>query len=186
MYQPSEDSYILSETLQHFLKNKDRDIAILDLGAGTGIQAETCRNLDFNNITTSDIDKNAVKHLKKQGFKVIKSNLFSDIEGRFQLIIFNPPYLPRHKYDQQRDTTGGKEGYELIVRFLEQARKHLNEKGAILLLFSSLSKPSVIKQKAREIGYKLDLLARKKLFFEELFVAELKRKIKKEKREKQN
>lgn len=183
VYHPSEDSYFLSECLKEYLEKKDKKIKILDLGAGSGIQAETCLNLGFKNIICADIDKEAVKLLKRKGFKTIKSDLFSNIKGRlsvkgnlvplrFNLIIFNPPYLPEDKYDKEKDTTGGRKGYEIILKFLKQAKKHLTDKSSILLLFSSLSKPKIIINKAKKLKYKMKLLDSKKLFFEELYIYE--------------
>ncbi len=186
MYNPSEDSFFLSEALEEYLKGKNKDIKILDMGSGSGIQAETCLNLGFKNIICVDVDKEAVELLEQKGFKAINSDLFSNIKGRlgvkgnlvplrFDLIIFNPPYLPENKYDREKDTRGGKEGYEIIVKFLKKAREHLDKRGEILLLFSSLSKPETIKKQAKKLGYKIEELSSKKLFFEELFVYLLKR-----------
>ena len=172
MYTPLKDSYLLSETLKIFLKNKDKRIKILDLGTGSGILAETCRELGFKNILTTDINKEAVKLLRKKGFRARKSDLFSNIniEKKFDLIIFNPPYLPEDKYDKEKDTTGGKKGYETILKFLKQAKKHLEKDGESLLLFSSLSFPEIIKKQAKKLGYKMKLLNKKRIFFEELYV----------------
>lgn len=174
MYSPKEDSFLLSDTLKIYLKNKNKEIKLLDMGSGSGIQAETCRKLGFKNITVVDIDKESIQHLKKQKFKTIKSNLFENIKDKFEIIIFNPPYLPEHKYDKKSDTTGGKKGYELIIKFLKQAKKHLEKSGSILLLYSSFSHPKIIQNQAKSLGYKINLLSTKKLFFEELFVVELK------------
>ncbi|MEK6859802.1 MAG: HemK2/MTQ2 family protein methyltransferase, partial [Nanoarchaeota archaeon] len=151
------------------------NIKILDMGAGSGIQALVCRKLGFKNILAADINQKAVKQLKKQKIKAIRSNLFSKInkKQKFDLIIFNPPYLPEDKYDKKQDTTAGKQGYELIIRFLKQAKFHLNKEGTILLLFSSLSKPKIIIKKAKQLGYKLKPLNSKKLFFEKLYVYEI-------------
>jgi release factor glutamine methyltransferase len=179
IYEPREDSYLLSQELEKFLKTKkNRLIKIIDIGSGSGIQAETCKNLGFLNILVSDINETAVDLLKEKGFNVIKSNLFSNInkKEKFDLIIFNPPYLPLDKLepkDSRPSTTGGKEGYELILKFLEQARTHLKENGVILLLFSSLSKPTIIIKKASKLGYETKKLSTKKLFFEELYVYKL-------------
>jgi release factor glutamine methyltransferase len=169
MYSPSDDSFLLSDCLKDYLKNKDKNISILDIGTGSGIQAKTCKKLGFNNITVADIDKTCLEQLKDK-FKTIHTNLFSNIKEKFDLIIFNPPYLPSHKYDKEKDTTGGKKGYETIFKFLKQAKSHLNKNGEILLLFSSLSHPEKIKQKTGQLQYKTRLLKTKKLFFEELFV----------------
>ncbi|MDP3026423.1 MAG: methyltransferase [Nanoarchaeota archaeon] len=172
IYQPAEDSYLLSEVLTDYLSGKSKHIKILDMGSGSGIQAQTCKQLGFNNILTADINKEAIKNLKKQGFKSIHSDLFSNInkKEKFDLIIFNPPYLPEHKYDKEKDTTGGKKGFETILAFLQQAKPFLNKEGAILLLFSSFSQPKIIIEKAESLGYKTKELSSKKLFFEELFV----------------
>ena len=62
-------------------KSKDKSISILDMGSGTGIQAQTCKDLGFQNIITVDINPEAITHLKEQGFKAIKSNLFSNIDS---------------------------------------------------------------------------------------------------------
>lgn len=189
IYHSSDDSYLLSETIKDYLRNKlnnkkvDKTIKILDMGSGSGIQAQTCKDLGFNNILTADINPEAVEQLKQQGFNSIKTDLFSNIsksnnnQNKFDLILFNPPYLPEDKRepeDSRLNTTAGKKGYEIIIKFLEQAKSYLKEDGAILLLFSSLSQPNVIIKKANDLGYKLKLLSSKKLFFEELFVYEIK------------
>jgi len=185
IYQPEQDSYLLSETLKKYLNDKIKDkeinqenqeFKILDMGSGSGIQAETCKRLGFNNIICADINSEAVIQLKKQGFKAVKTDLFSDInpKTKFDLIIFNPPYLPEDKYDKEKDTTGGELGCETIISFLEQAKSHLNNKASILLLFSSLSQPRIIINKAKDVlKYKMKILSSKKLDFEELFVYEI-------------
>ena len=154
------------------------NIKILDMGSGSGLQAITCKKLGFKNILAADINKDAIKLLKKQKTKIqsIQSDLFSNIKSKYDLIIFNPPYLPEDKKepeDSRLATTGGKKGYELIIKFLKQAKLHLNKNGKILLLFSSLSKPNIIKQKAKQLGYSSRLLNKQKLFFEELYIYEL-------------
>ena len=144
------------------------------MGSGSGIQAKTCRESGFNNILTADITAEAVKFLKFKGFNAIKSDLFSNInkKQKFNLIIFNPPYLPENKYDKEKDTTAGKKGYEIIVMSLKQAKSHLEKNGKILLLISSLSKPDIIRKQAKKFGYKIKLLNQTNLFFEKLFVYE--------------
>jgi len=175
IYQPAEDSYLLQESLISFLDGKKKSISILDMGSGSGIQAKTCKKFKFKNILCADINPEAVSNLKGEGFKAIKSNLFSKVDKKFDLIIFNPPYLPEDKRepkDSQLNTTAGKKGYEIIVKFLKGARSHLNPGGKILLLFSSLSKPKVVKSEAKKIGYSFKELTKMSLSFEKLFVYE--------------
>ncbi|MFA7707361.1 MAG: HemK2/MTQ2 family protein methyltransferase [Candidatus Pacearchaeota archaeon] len=190
IYQPSDDSYLLAEEVKKYLilvlnKNRDKnknitqDFKILDMGSGSGIQAETCKRTGFDNIICADINPYAVDHLKKQGFKAVKTDLFLDLnpKTKFDLIIFNAPYLPEDKRepkDSRPNTTAGEQGYEIINAFLEQAKPRLNPNAIILLLFSSLSQPRIIINKAKELGYNKKLLSSKRLFFEELYVYEFK------------
>jgi release factor glutamine methyltransferase len=179
IYEPKEDSYLLNELLINLLKSKKtKDIKILDMGSGLGIFANTCKSLGFNNLLAVDINLDSVRHLKNLGLKSIKSDLFLNIEKnkKFDLIIFNPPYLPFDKKEEESSriaTSGGKKGYEIILKFLNQAKNYLNKNGEILLLFSSLSKPRVILDKAKKLGFNYQLINKKKLFFEELYVYRL-------------
>lgn len=174
IYQPSDDSYLLQDSLRKFLKNQKKDIQILDMGSGSGIQAETCQKLKFKNILAVDINPLAVENLIGKKINAIKSNLFSNLkEHRFDLIIFNAPYLPRdprEPKDSQLATTAGKNGYELINKFLKQSKYHLNKDGNILLLFSSLSQPQKILDYARKLDYNYQLINTKKIPYEELYV----------------
>ena len=177
IYQPSDDSYLLQKTLKLYLKGKNKNIKILDMGSGSGIQAETCIDLNFGNVLAVDVHNNVVDNLIGNKINAIKSNLFSKIKKhKFDLIIFNPPYLPedeREPRDSKLVTTAGKKGYELINKFLKGAVDGLNEGGRILLLFSSLSQPRKILGHAKKLGYNHKLLEKEKLPFEQLYVYEL-------------
>ena len=181
IYEPAEDSYLLENVIKDYLKDKNKNLKILDMGAGSGIQAQTCKNLGFNNILCADISREAIESLENKKFNAVKSDLFSNInkKSKFDLIIFNPPYLPEDK-DEPKDsrlvTTAGKKGYEIIVKFLKQAKIYLKKEGIILLLVSSLSKPEVIEKQAKTLDYNLKQVANQKLFFEELFVCEIRKK----------
>jgi release factor glutamine methyltransferase len=181
IYPPSEDSYLLTEEVKKFIvslkEEQKNNFKVLDMGSGSGIQAKTClkEGIKKENILAADINKEAIKELKKQNLKSIKSNLFEKIKkaSKFNLIVFNAPYLPEDKYDKEADTTAGKSGNEIIIEFLKQAKKYLEKEGIILLLFSSLSKPKEILSYAKKQGYKSKLLATKSVgMFETLFVYE--------------
>ena len=178
VYSPQEDSYLLSKAIKEYILHlKNKDITVLDMGSGSGIQAQTCLDsgIKKENILAADIDKEAIKVIKKKNIRVIHSNLFEKIKSKFDLITFNPPYLPEHKYDKAKDTTGGKKGYETVLRFLKSAKLHLNKKGVIFLLFSSLSDSNFILEYALKQGYKAKKLSEESLFFEKLYVYKFKR-----------
>lgn len=182
IYQPAEDSFLLEEEVKNYLKGvKDKNeldeskFRVLDMGSGSGIQALAAigAGVKRRNIIAADIDKETIAELKKKRLPARKTNLFSNInkERKFNLIIFNPPYLPENKYDKQADTTAGRRGNEIITKFLRKARLYLAKEGAILLLFSSLSKPDEILAYAKKRGYNAKQLAEKSVgMMEKLFV----------------
>jgi release factor glutamine methyltransferase len=174
MYNPREDSFFLSQILEKIFKNKNvKTKKFLDMGSGSGIQADTIAKFTKKeNITCIDIDPAVIKFLEKKGFHTIYSDLFSNIKGKFDFIIFNPPYLPEHEHDKILDTTGGKKGYETILRFLIQAKLHLNKNGKIILLISSHTPRNKIFE-LLDSEYKYKKIAEKKLFFEKLEIYEI-------------
>lgn len=175
IYEPEEDSYFLSEVLTEAIPKilkQNSNLKFLEIGCGSGVNLQTAlkAGIKKQNIFSSDINKDAVEHCKKLGFNSVQSNLFSKIKEKYDLIAINPPYLPDDKKEDKESkliTTGGKNGGELINEFLKQAKAHLNENGKIFLLTSSLTKS------INWLNYKKKLIAKKKLFFEELSVWEL-------------
>src|SRR4030043_201267 len=148
IYQPAEDSFLMSQILKEKLPQlltENPDLKFLEIGAGSGIHLETAKNLGIKkeNIFSSDIDKKSVSHCTLLGFNCIHSDLFDKIPNqKFDIIIFNPPYLPedaREPKDSKLATTGGKKGNEIILRFLKQAKDYLEKDGKIFLITSSLA-----------------------------------------------
>ena len=136
IYQPNEDSFLLSKYVKKYAKGK-----VLDIGTGSGILAEAALE-NTKDVLASDINQEAILYCRKKGINAIKSDLFENIKGKFDLIIFNPPYLP---YDPDEDyetsliTKGGIKGYEIIERFLRDSKKYLNDDGIILIVISILT-----------------------------------------------
>lgn len=168
IYEPREDSFFLQKVVKQEVKSTDK---VLDMGTGSGIQAITASGVS-DDITAADINPECIKQLKNPKIKTIQSNLFENINDKFDLIIFNPPYLPKDSNepeDSALTTTGGEKGSEIIEEFLKQAKEHLTKNGRILLLYSSLS--GNIEDIAKKENYGFRLIATEKLSFEELFVA---------------
>ncbi len=169
IYEPGEDSYLLEKYVKKFAKGK-----ILDMGTGSGIQALAAEK-KCNNVLAADINPEAIALLRKKGINAIKSDLFENIKGKFDTIIFNPPYLPDDSLEDEESkaiTTGGLKGNEIINNFLRDAKSHLNKNGVILIVFSSLT-GNVIKL-FKKYNYNYELLESKKIFFEELYAYILK------------
>ncbi len=104
--------------------------------------------------------------------KFIQSDLFSNVSDKYEVITFNPPYLPEDKSEDLETalmTTGGSEGNELLLKFMRQAKEFLKKDGFIITLFSTLTKPEVVLNQTKEMGYKSKTLTSKRLFFETLY-----------------
>jgi release factor glutamine methyltransferase len=176
IYEPEEDSYLLSRILEKelpLLLEKNSNLTFLEVGAGSGIQLKTAleNGVKLENIFAVDLNPKAVNYCKNQGFNCIHSDLFQNIKGKFDVIIFNPPYLPEDNNEPVNSklaTTGGTKGGEIVNKFLKRSKLHLNYQGKIFLLISSLTKGINFKN----INSKT--LATKKIFFEELKVLEIK------------
>ncbi|MAE49520.1 hypothetical protein CMI48_01695 [Candidatus Pacearchaeota archaeon] len=168
LYEPAEDSELLAQEVKKLAKNK----TVLDMGTGSGIQALTALKAGATSVTATDINKEAKTKLPKE-IKFIHSDLFDNIKNSYDLILFNPPYLPedlREPPSSKQATTGGPKGDELILKFLKQALNHLNKNGAILLLLSSLTPQRQIEEVLSSFRFRKTTLSTKKLFMEELQV----------------
>jgi len=178
IYISSEDSYLMSRILKEkvsYLLNENPELKFLEIGVGSGIHLETALNCGIKkeNIFSLDINKDSVSHCNLLGFNCVYSDLFENIKGKYNIIIFNPPYLPedsKEPMDSKLVTTGGKKGNEIILRFLDEAKNHLKKDGKIFLITSSLSK----EVNFEKLGYSAKEIGCEKLFFERLCVWELK------------
>jgi len=85
-------------------------------------------------------------------------------------IIFNPPYLPEDPNDKDVALDGGKKGYELICRFLNEANPYIKPKTKILLVFSSLTGKDTIDRYLIKKRFKFRELEKENIFFEGIFV----------------
>jgi release factor glutamine methyltransferase len=178
IYQPAEDSYLMSRILKEQLLSllqENPELKFLEIGVGSGIHLQTAQSsgIKNENIFSSDINQDSVSHCNVLGFNCVHSDLFENIKGKFNLIIFNPPYLPKDS-DEPEDsavaTTGGIKGNEIITRFLKEAKEHLEYNGKIFLITSSLSEDLYF----QESGYEAKEAGCEKMFFERLGVWELK------------
>ena len=179
VYEPLEDSFLMQKWVSKLSNNR----IVLDMGTGNGIQAITAYEAGAKKILAVDIDDKSLREARRNAIQrsaLIEfrgSDLFSNINEneRFDLIIFNPPYLP---YDPNLpngiDLSGGEVGNEMSIEFLKQARIHLNEKGKILLILSSISDPFQTFAEARSLGYKYRILDEQTLNMETLYCVKFK------------
>lgn len=179
VYQPREDSYFLLGYIKKFSKGAK----VLDMGTGTGIHAIGACKSGAEKVVAVDINPKAVelagKNAKKNEceIEVKKSDLFDNVEGKFDLIVFNPPYLPLDQsFDNEkirRAVFGGGTGKEVLIKFLFQAKRHLKKGGVILVLISSKTGKDGVLEEISDRGFQAELLGIKKLAFEKLFALKL-------------
>ncbi len=211
VYPPSDDSYMIVETIKNMTGRNV--VNVLDMCCGTGILGiYTLDNFkdSINQLYFVDISEHALKYAKLN-FDNYKSNvtknenhvlncktnyvhsdLFEGLEKlnvKFDLILFNPPYLPTsknetakykiHKHEIETALAGGVNGREIIDRFIEHVAGYLKENGIILMLDSSLDDTDMTIKKLQERGLKTTILSKQKFFFEELSVILAETKFKK-------
>ncbi|MCC7552137.1 methyltransferase [Candidatus Micrarchaeota archaeon] len=179
VYEPREDSFMLADYVKGAKGN------VLDVGTGCGIQAiiasktaDYALGIDINAKAVELAKKNAeLYNLKNCEFK--QSDLFEKIEkeNKFDLIIFNPPYLPTKEEDKvkgelNKALDGGIDGRETLDKFLKNVKKHLKKEGKILLVDSSLDNTKKTIDILEDQGFKVKILETKKMFFEELNIIE--------------
>ncbi|AEF96833.1 HemK2/MTQ2 family protein methyltransferase [Methanotorris igneus] len=180
VYEPAEDSELLMENLVD-VKNK----VVLDVGTGTGIQAINAAKKGAKIVVGVDINPYAIQIAKENAIlnnlelnkKIFffESDLFENVEGKFDVILFNAPYLPTS--DEERlegwlnyAFDGGEDGREVLDRFIEEVGDYLKENGIVQILQSSLTGEEKTIKMLNKQGFKAKKTAYKKFPFEELQV----------------
>jgi len=178
VYEPAEDSFLLADAA---LKEAKTGMCILEIGTGSGfVSAVLLANLKDVRLVATEINPHASRCAKINAVEVIRTDLFKGLkprspETRFDLILFNPPYLPTSKEEKVPSWLnyafdGGTSGRETLDRFLGEVRDYLKPRGEILVLISSITGLDAVKEKMEKLGFAVDIVARKKVSFEELMV----------------
>ncbi|MCK4729976.1 MAG: methyltransferase [Candidatus Aenigmarchaeota archaeon] len=170
VYEPDEDTYFLTEQIKKLIKSRKFE-SVLEMGIGSGYISLSIAD-KVNKILGVDINPKAVefaeKSRKEQKIENVEfriSNLFEKVAGKFDLIFFNPPYLPGNG---DLSCEGGERGQELIEKFLSEVRNRLNEGGVGVILLSSFNNISELKRR-----FNLVKLGELELFFETLYCYKL-------------
>jgi release factor glutamine methyltransferase len=173
IYPPSDDSFLMLDVISTISVEQKE---VLDIGTGSGILGLCCA-MRGAIVTVSDTDERALRHVQTAARKLgislntLVSDVFSNITGQFDVIIFNPPYLPSNGYED-RTVDGGSGGAAVAREFLANLGKHLKPSGVALLLLSSQNDPASIIAEHAEFDFSVK--ARRAFFFEELTVLSVK------------
>ncbi len=143
---PQPDTEVLVEEVVS-IANKYDMCSILDLCTGSGaIAVSISKSLDNVNIVASDVSNEALKVAKKNDkdnkIKFITSNMFENIDGKFDIIVSNPPYIKTKVIDTLSKEVqnepklaldGGDDGLDFYRIIANEAYKHLNPSGYLCI-----------------------------------------------------
>jgi release factor glutamine methyltransferase len=172
VYPPSDDSILLIESLD--VRESER---VLEIGCGSGVVSIHCARNGCS-VTAGDINPKAVELARRNAslngvdIDVFETDVYSAIDGRFDTIVFNLPYLP---VDEDgllaRSWSGGPDGLGPLPDLLEGAPEHLNDDGRVVVVVSSLMDTQELWDLLDR--YDVRTLGELKLFFEKLAVLEI-------------
>jgi release factor glutamine methyltransferase len=149
---PRPDSEVLVDTVLYYIKAEvlKSSVKILDIGTGCGcLGVAIAKKAARAHVTMTDINlgalaaaaANAIRHGIEERVGIIKSDLFAEVKGVFDIIISNPPYiktgdiekLPAHirEYEPITALDGGKDGLAFYRRMVPSLREHLKPGGAV-------------------------------------------------------
>lgn len=143
---------------------------ILDIGTGSGaISLALSKNLKDSKVIGVDISKNAIDLANENKIKLNinnvefkESDIFSNIEEKFDIIVSNPPYINKEDfekldkklyYEPQNALYGGEDGLYFYKKIIKNAKNFLNKNGKIYLEIGYNQKYS-ISDLLEEYGYK--------------------------------
>ncbi|MCD6325357.1 methyltransferase [Candidatus Bathyarchaeota archaeon] len=179
VYEPAEDTFLIAKHLKV-------DGFVLDVGTGCGIlsvlaasKAKHIVAVDINPYAARCAKINAEVNGVSDKIDILIGDLFNPIHENltFDTILFNAPYLPDEKRKESKSLieyawSGGKDGREVIDRFIQQAPKYLKPHGRILLVQSSLSDVEKTIREFRKRRLQARIIDEEKIFFETISLIE--------------
>ncbi len=177
VYEPAEDTFLFADNLK--VKCSD---SVLEIGTGTGIIAILASQISSKTVVAVDINPQAIACAKKNvelnevQVDLRRGNLFEPVKNeKFDLILFNTPYLPTGEdeiIDEEVGSAwdGGIDGRSVINPFIEGLTSHLNPMGRVQLVQSSLSDIEQTTMVLMELGFEVQITAKERYFFEEVVV----------------
>jgi release factor glutamine methyltransferase len=174
VYEPAEDTFLLYRAALAEARPND---SVLEIGCGKGL---ICCNMasKVRTVLATDLNPHAVRITRESGVPTVRMDLFRGLKAKFDMVLFNPPYLPTSEEERidgwlNYALDGGPSGRETIERFLEDLRSHLSPQGRALLLVSSLAGLKEIEALAIAAEWNFTWVASERHFFEELRVLKL-------------
>ena len=158
-----ETEELVYKVIDYIRKNNLTNIKILDLCTGSGIIGITLKKEleEFDvKILASDISSRALTVAKENASSLeadisfVESDLFSNIQDKFDIIVSNPPYIAHDdkktikenvlNYDPHLALFADEEGMYFYRNIIEKSRPYLNEKGIMFFEIGYDQKEKII------------------------------------------
>lgn len=140
---PRQETETLVEVLSKKIKDmfKDENISLLDLCCGSGAIGLSLSNTKVD-LTLSDISEDALKVAERNAnsfswnkLRLVKGDLFENVEGKFDVIVCNPPYIENesnideqvYRYEPHLALLA-KPGYIFYERILKVVDEYLKQR----------------------------------------------------------
>lgn len=137
-----ETEYLLEKVINISKKIFSNKINILDIGTGSGAISIVLKNELNSNVTACDISEKALNtainnaKINNSNINFIKSDIFSNVNSKFDIIISNPPYISSDevimdsvkKYEPNLALYAPNDGLYFYEEILKDARKYLSDK----------------------------------------------------------
>ena len=162
-YPPSEDTLFLAD----YIKGESGESA-LDIGTGSGYLASILEK-SFSLVVGTDLIFNVLRKREYFTTNNVCCNCADAINQQFDLVVCNMPYLNTDEVLDVR-TDGGKDGLEVPIKIIHSTKSLLKSGGKFIYVTSSLSDFKKLISYTENEGFDVSILAKKKLFFEELIL----------------
>ena len=174
VYPVSDDSILLIRSLNVIPGER-----VLEIGCGSGVVSIHCAKNGCI-VTAVDINPEAVEtarinaDLNYVPLDVIHSDVYDSVDGVFDTIIFNLPYLPVEEEGMaEKAWSGGVDGMGPLPRLLNESPKYLDPNGRVVVVTSSLMDQGRLNDTLE--GYDVKVIGEEPMFFEKLNVLEIRR-----------
>jgi release factor glutamine methyltransferase len=164
-YPPSEDTFFIVDNIE----NEKGNFA-LDVGSGSGYLTKLLSK-NFSFVVGTDINFNVLKNQTYKTKNIVCCNGSDALKIKFDFIVCNLPYLATDTIIDIA-TDGGEEGFEIPKKIFDSVINNMAENGKFIFITSSLSNYQKLIEYAQKLGLKTRIMAKKKLFFEELILVE--------------
>ena len=167
-YSPAEDAFFIAENIE-----KEKGFSALDVGSGSGYLTKLLSK-NFSFVIGTDINFPVLSNQTYSTENLICCNGADALRCEFDLIVCNLPYLATEEI-LDIATDGGAEGFEIPKQIFDSVYDKIKPSGKFIFVTSSLSNYQKLIDYAQKLGLKSHIIAKKKLFFEELILIESKK-----------